>query len=310
MNKNESYYYNKIDYAILTLINSFKGKRVDIAIYPYGYVGQYTKKILNDVYGIEEAYIFDKKISKYNKRIKWFDNFDKDELRETAVIVACENVAIYDEVWNTCKEYFAEENIFSVFSKVCIDRDTRIETLKLNAEYLEKKKVRGNVAELGVYNGDFSKEINKYFKDKVLYMFDTFEGFHHEQIKNHVDNKFMAALDSVSNHCRVNDYRNILQKFKYPENCVIMQGYFPDSAIGKVEDTFCFVSIDVDIYSSTKAGLEFFWPRMEKNGIIMIHDYNCNETLGVKRAVDEFATIYDARIVMISDSCGSVIMVK
>ena len=49
---------------------------------------------------------------------------------------------------------------------------------------------------------------------------------------------------------------------------------------------------------------------MEKNGIIMIHDYNCNETLGVKRAVDEFATIYDARIVMISDSCGSVIMVK
>ena len=33
------------------------------------------------------------------------------------------------------------------------------------------------MAELGVYRGEFAKEINKVFPDRTLYLFDTFEGF-------------------------------------------------------------------------------------------------------------------------------------
>lgn len=307
MNKN--YYYGNINYAIQALLKKFEGKKLDIAIYPYGYVGQYVKEILNNVYDIRETYIFDKELSQYNKNIKWFDDINKDDLENTAVIVTCENVEFYDEVRDICKKYFCEENIFDVFTKVCIRRDVRIETLRLNAEYLKQINIKENVAELGVYNGDFSKEINKYFSDRVLYLFDTFEGFWHERVKEQVDDRFMAELTVSSNYCDVDDYNNILHKFKYPQNCVIKKGFFPDTTNG-IEDTFCFVSIDVDIYSSTKAGLEFFWPRMETNGIIMIHDYNCSGTLGVKKAVDEFAKNQRARLVMLSDSCGSVIMIK
>ena len=307
--KSESYYYGKVNHAIQTLLNSFKDKKVDIAIYPYGYVGQYVKKILNDVYGVQESYIFDKTISKYNERVKWFDDISKDKLKEMAVIIACENVSIYDDVWDVCKKYFREENIFSVFTKVCIERDVRIEALRLNAEYIQKLQVEGNVAEFGVYRGAFSKEINKYFNDRILYLFDTFEGFCHKQLKNEVENRFMAELDSGTDYCVVDDYNNILQDFRYPENCIIKKGYFPDTTIG-IEDTFCFVSIDVDIYASTKAGLEFFWPRMEPNGIIMVHDYNYTETLGVKKAVDEFVSNQNVRVVMLPDYFGSVIIVR
>lgn len=306
MDKN---YYNHINYAIETLLKKFEKEKVDIVIYPYGYVGQYVKEILNNVYGIQEAYIFDKKLSQYNEKIKWFDDVNKEELKEMAVIITCENVTFYDEVRDMCRIYFHEENIFDVFSKVCTKRDVRIETLHLNAEYLKQLNVKGNVAEFGVYKGEFSREINKYFPDRILYMFDTFEGFHHEQVKEQVDDRFMAELAISLNYCTVDDYSNILNEFKYPEKCVIKKGFFPDTAIG-IEDTFCFVSIDVDIYRSTKEGLEYFWPRMETNGIIMIHDYNCNGTLGVKKAVDEFAKNNQARLVMLSDCCGSVIMIK
>ncbi len=306
MNKN---YYGQINYTIQTLLKKFEKGKVDIAIYPYGYVGQYVKEILNNVYGIQETYIFDKNLSRYNEKIHWFDNVSKEKLEKAAVIITCENIEFYDEVRNICKTYFHEENMFDVFPKVCMRRDVRIETLRLNAEYIKQLNVKGSVAELGVYNGDFSKEINKYFGDRTLYLFDTFEGFYHEQVKAQVDDRFMAELEISTNYCVVDDYKTILRKFKYPEKCVIKKGFFPDTADG-VDDTFCFVSIDVDIYSSTKAGLEFFWPKMEENGIIMVHDYNCNGILGVKEAVDEFAKNHHARLVMLSDHCGSVVMVK
>ena len=44
--------------------------------------------------------------------------------------------------------------------------------------------------------------------------------------------------------------------------------------------------MDVDLYESTKAGLEFFYPRMSRGGIIMSHDYPSLN--GVLKAVTEF----------------------
>jgi len=63
-------------------------------------------------------------------------------------------------------------------------------------------------------------------------------------------------------------------------------GVFPETAkeVGKIK--FSFVHLDADIYESTKSGLEFFWPKINKGGIVLIHDYPC--ALGVKKAVEEF----------------------
>ena len=37
--------------------------------------------------------------------------------------------------------------------------------------------IQGSVAECGVYLGDFAYFINKYFSNRTMYLFDTFEGF-------------------------------------------------------------------------------------------------------------------------------------
>lgn len=46
-----------------------------------------------------------------------------------------------------------------------------------------------------------------------------------------------------------------------PENIIIKKGFFPDTAVD-IEDTFCFVHLDMDIYQSTMDGLHFFWSKM------------------------------------------------
>lgn len=166
------------------------------------------------------------------------------------------------------------------------------------------------MAELGVYKGDFAKYMNKLFPDRKLYLFDTFEGFEETKLKSYVDSRWKTVMETSHVDLYKNDsIQLVLQKMKYPENCVIRKGFFPDTA-EKIDDVFAMVSLDVDIYQTTKDGLEFFYPRMQKSGIIMIHDYNNSNCVGVKKAVDEFAVKENIGVVCLTDDCGSVVLVK
>jgi hypothetical protein len=63
---------------------------------------------------------------------------------------------------------------------------------------------------------------------------------------------------------------------------------------------FSFVNLDVDLYESTLASLEFFYPRLAKGAILISHDYSTCE--GVKRAFDEF---FNSRPEPVIALCGS-----
>lgn len=39
-----------------------------------------------------------------------------------------------------------------------------------------------------------------------------------------------------------------------------------------IEDSFCFVSLDMDLYKPTYEGLHYFYPRLNHGGYIFIHD--------------------------------------
>ena len=84
----------------------------------------------------------------------------------------------------------------------------------------------------------------------------------------------------------------VLNKMKYPENVIIKKGYFPESVQG-IEDKFCFVSIDADLYTPILNGLEYFYPRLEKGGYIFIHDFGGYSFEGAKQAVLEFCDKYN-----------------
>lgn len=73
----------------------------------------------------------------------------------------------------------------------------------------------------------------------------------------------------------------------HPENCIIKKGYFPKTANG-INETFCYVNLDMDLYKPTLEGLRFFYPIMIKGGIIIVHDYSSKGYEGINATVHEF----------------------
>lgn len=74
------------------------------------------------------------------------------------------------------------------------------------------------------------------------------------------------------------------------------------------KEIFCFVNIDTDLYDSILSGLEFFYPKMCKGGVILIHDYFSLGYIGVKKAVDTFANKNNLYILPIGDGISVAIM--
>jgi O-methyltransferase len=70
-------------------------------------------------------------------------------------------------------------------------------------------------------------------------------------------------------------------------NVVIRRGIFPNTA-KDIDDSFIFVRLDLDLYQPTLEGLKFFYPRMCRGGVILVHDYYTESYAGVKQAVIDF----------------------
>lgn len=183
----------------------------------------------------------------------------------------------------------------------------RISTVELLSREIKDRNIKGEIAELGVYQGDFSKFISDLFPDRKLYLFDTFEGFSEKDINLEQDNNFSQARKG---HLGDTNIELVLNKIARKENIIIKKGYFPETTEGLEEEVFAFVSIDVDLYKPTYEGLCYFYERLSKGGYILIHDYNFDYYKGVKQAVRDFADEYGVTFIPVSDYHGSAIITK
>lgn len=152
------------------------------------------------------------------------------------------------------------------------------------AKVMYSKNISGCVAEAGVFQGEFAAIINDSFPDRKLYLFDTFEGFDQRDVDFEETNKYSNAKAGYLN---ITSETLVLDKMKYPENCIIRKGYFPETAEG-INEEFCYVNLDMDLYKPTLEGLRFFYPLMVKGGIITVHDYFSEGYEGIKVALKEF----------------------
>ena len=125
--------------------------------------------------------------------------------------------------------------------------------------------VAGDIAEVGVYRGGSARLMCEVRGDRALYLFDTFEG---------LPDINAAPFDAVKAY---------LAPF---EDVHLFKGLFPATAGPIADKRFSFVHLDVDLHDSTRDCLEFFYPRVNRGGIILIHDYLWAE--GVRRAVHDF----------------------
>ena len=67
--------------------------------------------------------------------------------------------------------------------------------------------------------------------------------------------------------------------------------------------------MDVDLFNPTKAGLEYFYPRLSPGGVIIIHDYN-PDWPGIMKAVNDYAKTIKEPLVVLPDQDSSVMILK
>jgi hypothetical protein len=117
-------------------------------------------------------------------------------------------------------------------------------------------KLTGDIAEVGVLAGGSAKLICEAKGDRVLHLFDTFEGL--PEVGEH-DPGFekgwlRAPFESTQAYLS-----------RYP-GVRIYKGLFPKTAAPIKNVRFSFVHLDADLYQSTLESLKFFYPRMNRGG--------------------------------------------
>lgn len=187
-------------------------------------------------------------------------------------------------------------SVFSRLEKIKREISTLVsysEAYVLYALVKNTAKVKGDIAEVGVYRGGTARILSEAKGDRKLYLFDTFAGLPGED-KFFEQGDYKATLAEAKANLR-----NISNVYFY-------KGLFPQSAILSKDKVFSFVHLDVDLYKSTIDALEYFYPKISKGGIIITHDYLNSE--GVRKAFNDF--LKDKKEVLIELPTTQCLIVK
>lgn len=135
--------------------------------------------------------------------------------------------------------------------------------------------VPGDLAELGVYRGGVARMLAMSEPRRTVHLFDTFTG--------------MPAASECDGY-KAGDFGDcsLMGVQEYLADCpniVFHPGVFPKTAI---DGQFAAVHLDADLFASTLAGLQWFWPRLSVGGVIILDDYDWHLCRGVELAASEF----------------------
>lgn len=153
--------------------------------------------------------------------------------------------------------------------------------LRLMADqFMQVKDLPGAVADLGTFRGGAALVMRRLGPDKVLHLFDTWEGNpFDDDLCHHKKGEWKADMED----CKLLVGNGPLTYYH--------KGVFPHTAVlgigGGGECSYCFAYIDVDTYQSTLAAIEFFWPRLVSGGRLFFDDWGWEPCAGVEKAVRE-----------------------
>ena len=185
--------------------------------------------------------------------------------------------------------------------------NTRRDMLILLLRTVLDNDIEGDIAELGVYKGFTAKLFHHYAPERMLHLFDTFEGFTNEGVDTEKEKTNMQVSASLFSDTSIDAVKRYLSQKN--NNIKFYQGFFPQSIPESIEDTsFSFVHIDADLYQPILDALTFFYPRMSSKGMIVVHDYN--SWPGARKAVDEFLSDKKELPIPMPDRSGSALIVK
>ena len=175
----------------------------------------------------------------------------------------------------------------------------RYATLGLAVQRVLDEHVEGAFAEVGVWRGETSVFLHRLAPERRLYLFDTFSGFPEADLPpGAADARFRDTSEQA-----------VRKRLGTSRNIVLRPGYVPETLTGLEDERFSFVLLDLDLLEPTQASLEFFYPRLNPGGYLVMHDYNNAESnWACKRAFDSFLEDRPEQLVELGDVWGSALI--
>tara|TARA_B100000029_G_scaffold499944_1_gene570989 strand:- start:2132 stop:2836 length:705 start_codon:yes stop_codon:yes gene_type:complete len=202
--------------------------------------------------------------------------------------------------------FYKDEDIVELIKKIKKEVDFAFypyEAFMIYSIVRSQLDVEGDLAEVGVYQGGSAKLICEIKGNKNLYLFDTFTGLPRvSDVDTHFGEKHW--YENEFSNTSVESIKKLLGKY---ENVHIIKGIFPESGKSVTEKKFCFVHLDVDLYKSTIDSLRFFFPKMVKGGIILIHDFHSD---GIQKAFNEFKNENEIKLIELTGSQAMIIKIN
>ena len=160
--------------------------------------------------------------------------------------------------------------------------------------YVVNKDLTGDIAECGCWRGHsaylIASIIKKRESDVDFHIFDSFEGGlsvkvpKDENIRVNLSDEEIKKESNIFSSTEM-EVRSCLADF---DRIYLYEGWIPDRFDEVSEKRFSFVHLDVDLYEPTRDSLEFFFPRLVEDGVIVCDDYGFSQFPGAATAVDEF----------------------
>ena len=179
----------------------------------------------------------------------------------------------------------------------------RMYALYKSVEYIHRMNLPGAIVECGVWRGGSMMLIAHTLlalgcSDRDLYLFDTYQGLPRPDEIKDVDVWGNRAIDGWLPHqtgeesshwanASLEDVRANLLSTGYPEERLhfvrgMVERTIPDLAPPQI----ALLRLDTDWYASTRHEMEHLFPRLSRDGVLILDDYGHFE--GARQAVDEY----------------------
>jgi O-methyltransferase len=151
--------------------------------------------------------------------------------------------------------------------------------------------VPGDIVEFGCYAGTTSLFIRRLLDERqesavrAFHVYDSFEGL---PAKEATDQN-AAGIDFTAGKLAVSK-KDFLHQF-HTANLrppIVHKGWFDDIRPEDVPEKIAFAFLDGDFYRSIYTSLGLVWPRLCRDGVVLIDDYKRPELPGPERAMRDY----------------------
>ena len=174
----------------------------------------------------------------------------------------------------------------------------RISTRKILPFYLNKHRLLGCGAEIGVQKGAFSEHLLRYWRGDALYCIDPWLHFNPAE--------YVERNDNVADEIHEDHYHETVKRLKrFGSRAQIIRAPSKEAALKFENHSLDFVFIDAQHhYEAVKEDIRIWHPKIKSNGLLCGHDWLLDygpPLFGVKKAVVEFIEQSGLELVISAD---------